>query len=396
MYKISISDDLSIINNWNNKYSSNLNIQKMTGSNKNISNFYSDIDLFYAFTYYIDFTELTSFIFQNYNSEYNDIISQNGSIISLYTDENLQNNYFYNENINHITYNQLNDKYNYFNNNLPSSLPIVKLKITITDKLPHKLYYGINFVQNAGNNNEQRFIIKGGVINIYSHNISMTDVNKIGYSDDADNILINYKNNDDNITLLENRVFYLYFNNLYDNDLNNLLYKSNEYQNTIESYLKTPDLEHYHFYLIKNDKFKDDTYDMTYKLLHDKIDSINNLLYNDVKGLTNTSIKIISSLIDPVLKIASLTINNNNNNYTNEVIYLNVDNNYVFNLDNNSTYELENAVPSLMGNFIIETVNGVLDLISIITVNTNSNFILTKNKLLILGGPLNSGSNILF
>ena len=48
----------------------------------------------------------------------------------------------------------------------------------------------------------------------------------------------------------------MYFDNLFDNDFNNIYYKLNEYQNTKELYIHVPLLEFYNNILNKNNIYK--------------------------------------------------------------------------------------------------------------------------------------------
>jgi hypothetical protein len=388
IYKLHISDDL-YNNSWN-KSISVYRLQKMTGNNRNRFNtfntFFSDIDLYYSYTYYIDFTEYTSYLFNNFLSDYNNILSVNNAVIEIYTDSNLNNKYTYSDNLIGEKYNQATDKYNYFSLGLPQISPIVKYKLIITNNVPNKLYYGISFIENYGLPNETKITIKGGVINIHCVNINLTDSQSIGTSNDANNSIIFYKNQEYSDELLKCRSYYLYIDNLYDDDNSNVLYQLNEFQDTVELYYITPSLDEYDFYLKKNENYKDITYGLSYKSLQEKILLTNNILYNDIKGFVNTSITVSSTLIDPGELSAGVTLTNANIKYTKVDIYLIINNVYTFNSDDISNLNLSGAEPSFLGDLILESANGVIDMTSIIALNVNSVYVLSKNKLKFSGG----------
>lgn len=388
IYKLHISDDLSTnITIWN-KLISVFRLQKMTGNNRNRFNvfntFFNDIDLYYSHTYYIDFTEYVSYLFNNFLSDYDTILMTNDAVIEIYTDLNYNNKY--NNNIISETYNQTTDKYNYFSSGLPATLPIVKHKLIITNSVPNKLYYGISFIENAGLPNETKITIKGGVINNHCVNINLIESNSIGTSNDANNTVVFYKTNEFSDELLKCKLYYLYIDNIYDGNNTHPLHQLNEYQDTIELYYKTPSLDECDFYLNKNVHYKDLTYKLSYKQLQEKITLTNNILYKDIKGFVNTSIVVKSALIDLSTEFACVTLTNANILYINVDVYLIINNVYTFNLDDVSNVNLSGASPSFLGNLILELANGIIDMTSIITLNVGSTYVLTKHKLKFLGG----------
>lgn len=390
IYKLHISDDLSTNATTWNKLLSTYRLQKMTGNNRdrfnNFNKYFSDIDLFYSYTYYIDFTEYTSYLFKNFLTDYNTILNTNNAVIEIYTDSNLNDKYTFSNNLLSETYDQASDKYNYFSSGLPSPLPIVKYKLIITNDVPNRLYYGISFIENPGTPTETKITIKGGVINIHNVNINLSDSKSIGFSNNADNTIILYKNSEFSDELLKCKSYFMYIDNLFDDNINHNLHQLNEYQNAIELYYETPKLDEYDFYLKRNENYKDSTYDLSYKSLQNKITTTNNTLYKDIKGFINVSIQVISTLIDPADLSAGVTLINSNVKYTKTDVYLIAGNTYIFNLDDSSNSTLSGADPSFLGNLILETANGIIDMSTAITVNPGSTYILSKNKLKFLGG----------
>ena len=330
---------------------SSIKLQKITGNDLNLSNEYSvDIDLYYSFTYIIDFTDLSYDLYENYNSIYKKITNTFNSIVNIYTDEQMNNIYPYDTIINTINYKNASvNSSKYINFNTNNYNDITQFKINVTNSIPNKLYYGINYIDT-----NNKIVIKGGIINIINIKL-LKNINNT--------TLILYPDSDLSEKISENKMFYLYVDNLYDYDVNNVLYHTNIYQNPIELYIKTPILSNCDFHLKKNNTITDNLYNMTYKQLQENITNLNNTLTDNILGLTDTNILVTSTLVSSTA--FTPTLKNNGNIYTLTNVYLISGNIYTFNLKDSSN--LNN------GRFVIKTNTKDINLNNIIKYNISSN-----------------------
>lgn len=344
-----------------NLYNTEFRLKKVTGCDRILSNefvnYRSNIDLYYSFIYYLDITKFVANLYLNDIEIYEAILETNDIHIELYLKEDLSEKYT-NSDIEKIKYVISDDNYNYFNGVLPASLPYTKYKINVTNNLPSILYYGISFMYN-----NTKYYIKGGEIKLHNINVSYPNKIFIGNGNNSLTTLIFYNVSN---RLIEDKTYFLNINNTY--------------RDYIELYAKTPDRDKYDHYLRLSDLYKDDIYNYSYRELQDNITQLNNELYNNVKGFTNTNITLTSSITDIENSQASITITNGNTKYTDTNIYL--ISNYTYNVESNddSTLNLTGAKPPYLGNIVIISSNGVIDLTSIINVTTTDvSYILTKN-----------------